>query len=112
MLAEVLANDIAEFNATFGTAHQVRHNDSLIEIISNPGVDTVVFTKEDPNSDSFKMVCTISRPGIPRHGDFRTSNGHVVSTGNFVGKPEPGNLPMTVEKFSEFILKPYLFPLQ
>jgi hypothetical protein len=111
MLAEILTSDIAEFNSEVGTAHQVRHNDSLIEIISSPGIDTVVLTK-DQEANSFHVVCTISRPGIPRHGHFRISNGYVVSTGDFVGEPAVGTLPMTMERFSEVVLKPYLFPMR
>lgn len=111
MLAEVLASDISEFNSEVGTAHQVRHNDSLIEIISHPGIDTVVLTK-DQEASSFHLVCTISRPAIPRHGHFRISNGYVVSAGSFVGEPAIGTLPMSMERFSEVILKPYLFAVR
>jgi hypothetical protein len=106
-LAQLVTNRVANVNRATGAAYRVDCNAALIQVIpTEKRIDTVTFTR-DPESHFLRVVCTISEPGIPRHGKFKMANGRIVSMGDFVGEPQPDSAPMTVEMFAEFVLGPY-----
>src|SRR5208283_2833357 len=78
-------------------------------IPKQPPWDTVVL-QVDPHTGVMQLTCPICHPGLTRRGHFKIEQGCIVSLGNFVGQPQPADEPMTPEQFSEFVLKPLLFP--
>jgi hypothetical protein len=105
-----IRNDLQEFNEMRGAQFQPSWGDFRVQIIpKQPPFDTVVLSI-DEETGKVLLTCPISHPGIPRRGTFRLSGERISSYNDFVGEPKPPTLPMTPEEFSEFILRPVLFP--
>jgi hypothetical protein len=105
-----IRNDLQEFNEARGAQFQPSWGDFRVQVIpKQPPFDTVVLSV-DEQTGKVLLTCPISHPGTPRRGTFRISGERISSYDNFVGEPKPPTLPMTPEEFSEFILKPVLFP--
>ncbi|HZW96392.1 MAG TPA: hypothetical protein VFF64_25835 [Candidatus Eremiobacteraceae bacterium] len=102
--------DVLEFNDNRGPQFDVSSDSESIEMIPRqPPVDTVLL-QIDPHTGVMQLTCPISHPGLTRRGRFKIEKGRIVSLGNFGGQPQPPDESMTPEQFSEFILKPLLFP--
>ncbi len=107
---DVMMADVLEFNDSRGPQFEVSSDPWFIELIPNqPPLDRLVL-QIDPHTGVLQLTCPICHPGLARRGHFTIELGHVVSLGNFVGQPQPPEEAMTAEQFSEFILKPLLFP--
>lgn len=100
---------VHEFNLARGRQFDVSHmENNIVQLIPKQTLpDTLTLQLEN---GIIKLTCTISGPGVQRLAKFKISNGHMVSTGEFTGKPKPPATPMTAEQFSEAVLKPFLFP--
>lgn len=105
-----LENDVSEFNDASGPRFRVaRCGDSSIQVTpAQPPITPAVLDID--RSGIISVTCPIDSEGTPRHGTFKEMQGRIVSRGDFVGQPKPSGEPMTVEDFSEFVLKPILFP--
>lgn len=101
--------NVHEFNLARGRQFDISHmENNIIQLIpKQTPPDTLTLQLEN---GTIKLTCTISGPGVPRLAKFKISNGHVVSTGDFTGKPKPPDVPMTAEQFAETVLRPFLFP--
>lgn len=109
-IGNAIRRDLAEFNAARGTQFQPMWSDLRIQVIpKQPPFDTVVL-EVDEKTGILALTCPIARPGLPRRGTFEISGDRISSRGDFVGEPKPMDRPMTVEEFSELILRPLLFP--
>lgn len=105
-----MRNDLQEFNQARGAQFQPSWGDFRIQVIpKQPPFDTVIL-EVDERTGKLLLTCPISYPGIPRRGTFRISEERISSYNDFVGEPKPPTLSMTPEEFSEFILRPVLFP--
>ncbi|MGA2902890.1 MAG: hypothetical protein ABSD98_03605 [Candidatus Korobacteraceae bacterium] len=110
MIHDVIMAHVLEFNDSGGPQFEVSSDPGFIELIPNqPPLDTLVL-QIDPHTGVMQLTCPISHPGLVRRGHFKIEQGHIVSLGNLVGQPQPPEEAMTPEQFSEFILKPLLFP--
>ena len=110
MIHDVIMADVLEFNNNRCPQFDVSSDPGFIEVIPNQApLDTLVL-QIDPHTGVMQLTCPISHPGVPRRGHFKIDQGRIVSLGNFVGQPQPPDESMTPEQFSEFILKPLLFP--
>lgn len=107
---EAIRNDLQEFNNSRGAQFQPSWGDFWVRVIpKQPPLDSVVLEIEE-TTGTIHLICPISHPGTPRRGTFRISGDQISSSDDFVGEPKPPTLPMTPEEFSEFILRPVLFP--
>lgn len=105
-----IRNDLQEFNEARGAQFQPSWGDFRVQVIpKQPPFDAVVLSVDEATGKVL-LTCPISHPGIPRRGTFRISGERISSYDDFVGEPKPPTLPMTPEEFSEFILRPVLFP--
>ncbi len=110
MILDVIMTDVLEFNESRGPQFEISSDPGFIELIPDqPPLDTLVL-QIDPHTGVMQLTCPICHPGLVRRGPFKIEQGHIVSLGNFVGEPQPPEAAMTPEQFSEFILKPLLFP--
>jgi hypothetical protein len=110
MIHDVIMADVLEFNDSRAPQFDVSSDPEFIQVIPNQApLDTLVL-QIDPHTGIMQLTCPISHPGVPRRGHFKIEQGRIVSLGNFVGQPQPPDESMTPEQFSEFILKPLLFP--
>jgi hypothetical protein len=108
-VAKVIEAHVLEFNEARGPQYTVSSNEVLVQVVpKQPPTDLAVFYI-DPTG-VIQVDCPIPHPGTPRRGQFKISEDLIVPVGNFLGLPPPGGEPMTPEQFSEFILKPLLFP--
>jgi hypothetical protein len=108
-VARIIEAHVLEFNEARGPQYTVSSNDVLVQVVpKQPPTDLAVFYI-DPTG-VIQVDCPIPHPGTPRRGQFKISEDLIVPVGNFLGLPQPGGEPMTPEQFSEFILKPLLFP--
>jgi hypothetical protein len=105
----IMAN-VLEFNDNRGPQFDVSSDPESIQMIPRqPPLDRVVL-QMDPHTGVMQLTYPISHPGLTRRGHFKIEQGRIVSLGNFVGQPQPPDESMTPEQFSEFILRPLLFP--
>ncbi len=110
IIHDAIMADVLEFNDNRGPQFDVSSDSESIEMIPRqPPVDTVLL-QIDPHTGVMQLTCPISHPGLTRRGRFKIEKGRIVSLGNFGGQPQPPDESMTPEQFSEFILKPLLFP--
>jgi hypothetical protein len=109
-LGEIVRNDLADFNDARGAQFQPIWNDFWLQVIpKQPPIDTVIL-HVDERTGVITLTCPISHPGVPRRGTFKISGERIESLGDFVGEPSPASQPMTPAEFSEFVLKPLVFP--
>jgi hypothetical protein len=110
IIHDVILADVLEFNNNSSRQFDVSSDPEFIQMIpKQPPLDTVVL-QIDPHTGVMQLTCPISHPGVPRRGHFKIEQGCIVSLGNSVGQPQPPDEPMKPEQFSEFVLKPLLFP--
>ena len=108
-LAKVVTADVAVFNSAGGSSYLVSFGDLFIYVIpKQPPIATAVFSLEQ--GGVIDVTCPPPVQGTGRRGKYAIKDGHIVSSGEFVGEPKPPTTPMTPEQFSEHILKPLLFP--
>ena len=108
-VAKIIEAHVLEFNEARGPQYTVSSNETLVQVVpKQPPADLAVF-QIDPTG-VIQVDCHIPHPGTPRRGQFKISEDRIVPLGKFLGQPQPGSEPMTPEQFSEFILKPLLFP--
>lgn len=108
-VAKVIQAHVLEFNEAGGPQYTVSGHEVLVQVVpKQPPTDLAVFNI-DPTG-VIQVDCPISHPGTPRRGQFKISGDRIVPLGKFLGQPQPGGEPMIPEQFSEFILKPLLFP--
>jgi hypothetical protein len=106
---DVVTSNIAEFNAAQKSTYDVSINGRLIYVIpKQPPMNNAVF-QIDSTTEIIQVDFPIDHEGVPRRGTFKVRDGRIISQGDFVGAQPPTD-PMTLEKFSEFLLKPLLFP--
>ncbi len=110
MIHDVIMADVLEFNNNRGPHFDVSSDEGSIQIIPRqPPLDRVVL-QIDSHTGVMQLTCPISHPGLTRRGHFKIEQGRIVSLGNFLGQPQSPDESMTPEQFSEFVLKPLLFP--
>jgi hypothetical protein len=108
-VAKVIEAHVLEFNEARGPQYTVASHEVSVQIVPKQApTDLAVFQID--SSGVIQVDCPISHPGTPRRGQFKISEDRIVPLGKFLGQPQPGGEPMTPEQFSEFILKPLLFP--
>jgi hypothetical protein len=108
----VMTENVLEFNNVRVRQFMINisDRDNIAQIVpKQPPTDTAV-VEWNPNTRTIQVTCPISHPGLPRRGEFKFSEGKIVSVGDFTGEPKPPDSPMTPEQFSEMVLKPLLFP--
>ena len=106
---ELVTIHVLEFNRDGGSQFMVHTEGSVLRVVPmQPPPDTVIL--EVDNSGIIQSTGPISHPGLPRRGKFKIEGGGISSAGDFVGQPAPPADAMTPEQFSEFALKPLLFP--
>jgi hypothetical protein len=106
---ELVTIHVLEFNRDRGPQFMVHTEGDLLRVVPMQlPPDTVVLEVDD--GGIIQLTCPISHPGLPRRGTFKMESGGICSVGDLVGQPASPADAMTPEQFSEFVLKPLLFP--
>jgi len=110
LIAEAIQSDVLEYSdSDHGRCLFSWNSSFLITVVPlNPSHRSAVIQVD--GQGVIYLSCPPFSPGEGRHGSFNIDDGLIVSTGDFVGLPKPGNKPMTPRGFSAFVLKPLLFP--
>lgn len=110
-IAEQIQNDVLEYNEARGPQFMVSSTgNSMVQVIpKQPPLTTAVI--EIDREGVIGVTCPPAGPGTGRRGTFKDAHGRIVSSGDFVGEPQPSGEPMTPEEFSRFVLEPILFPV-
>jgi hypothetical protein len=107
----IIERDVLEFNEARGTQFIVSpEGNSIVTVIPKQPPMHAAVVEISPNTGLINVTCPPAGLGIGRRGTFKEAGEKIVSTGDFVGRPEPSGEPMTVEEFSRFVLEPILFP--
>jgi hypothetical protein len=109
-ICDDIRNSLSEFNEARGAQFQPSWGDLRIQVIPKQEPFDTAILEIDEQTGTMALTCPINHPGTPRRGTFKISEGLIASKGDSVGEPRPPDHGMTPEEFSEFILKPLLFP--
>ena len=106
-----IKDDLQEFNDARGAQFQPSWGDLRVQVIPKQQPFDTAILEMDEQTGTIILTCPIDHPGLPRRGTFKISGEHISSQEDFVGEPKPPTEPMTPAEFSEFVLKPLLFPV-